>query len=239
MIKGTFAGLNKKPKSRKGWQEWHYKYALAFFSDQLDRVVHSASKRHYVISLLKNWEKRFRADCALKRPEEYVSPPGNLVENQINFVTEYVACAIIDGTSDQNYGKIEHFLSMQSAQNIGQRFELRFVGGFPIDAYAYVDSLKDIDIADVFFITEFESMDVYRPKLEKWTKVAAKHFIDEMKKDVLFDFPHAVFIVDPDPAGKVPLEIGIEVDEYARDLKKLQCMPPAFIQRFKGGRKKL
>lgn len=116
---------------------------------------------------------------------------------------------------------------------------IRFVGGFPLDAYAYVDSLKDIDIADVFFITEFESMDVYRPKLEKWTKGAAKRFIDEMKKDVLFDFPQAVFIVDPEPVGRVGLEIGIEVDESARNLKKLQCMPPAFIQRFKGGRKKL
>ncbi|MBS3905941.1 MAG: hypothetical protein KGZ49_02785 [Syntrophaceae bacterium] len=82
-------------------------------------------------------------------------------------------------------------------------------------------------------------MDVYRPKLEKWTKGAAKRFIDEMKKDVLFDFPQAVFIVDPEPVGRVGLEIGIEVDESARNLKKLQCMPPAFIQRFKGGRKKL
>lgn len=238
MEKGTFAGLNKKPKSRRGWQEWRRKYALAFFSDQLDRVVHSASKRHYVMSLLKNWEKRFRADCAIKRPEPYGYPPGNL-KDQINFVTEYVACAIIDGASDEKFEKIEHFLSMQSAQNIGQRFELWFVGGLPLEAYAYVDSLKDIDIADVFFITEFESMDVYRPKLEKWTKRTAKRFIDEMKKDVLFDFPHAVFIVDPDPAGKVPLEISIDVDESARDLKKLQCMPPAFIQRFKGRRKKL
>ena len=63
---------------------------------------------------------------------------------------------------------------MQSAQNIGQRFELRFIGGCPIEAYAYVDSLKDIDIADVFFITDFEYMDVYRPKLQKWTRKNSK-----------------------------------------------------------------
>jgi hypothetical protein len=239
MEKGTFTGLNKKPKSRKGWQEWHRKYALAFFSDQLDRVVHSASKRHYITSLLKNWEKRFRAECAIKKPEPYGYPAGNLVEDQINFVTQYVACAIIDGTSDERIEKIEHFLSMQSAQNIGQRFELWFIGGLPCEAYAYVDSLKNIDIADVFFITEFEGMDVYRPKLEEWTKRSGKRFIDEIKKDVLFDFPDAVFTVDPDPAGQVALEIYIEVDESAHDLKKLQCMPPAFFQRFRRGRKKL
>ena len=126
---------------------------------------------------------------------------------------------------------------MQSAHNIGHRFELRFMS--PSATYAYVDSLKDIDIADAFFITDFESMDVLRPKLEKWTTRKAKRFIDEIKQDVLFDFPLAVFIVDPDPAGKVVLEICIEVEEPARDLKMLQCMPRAFFQRFKGERKNL
>lgn len=144
MEKGTFVGLNKKPKSRKGWQEWHRKYALAFLSDQLDRIVHTASKRHFIMSLLKNWEKRFRAECAIKKPEQVISAHRNFVEDQINFVTEYVACAIIDATREKTYRKIERFLSMQSAQNIGQRFELRFVGGSPIEAYAYVDSLNDI-----------------------------------------------------------------------------------------------
>ena len=75
--------------------------------------------------------------------------------------------------------------------------------------------------------------------MEKWTTRTAKRFIDEIKKDVLFDFPDAVFIVDPDPAGEVVLEICIEVDEPARNLKMLQCMPRAFFQRFKGGRKTL
>ena len=36
----------------------------------------------------------------------YGYPPGNLVEDQINFVTEYVACAIVDGTSDENLKRL-------------------------------------------------------------------------------------------------------------------------------------
>jgi hypothetical protein len=91
------------------------------------------------MSLLKNWEKRFRAECAIKTPEQFVLSPSNLVEDQINFVTEYVACAIIDGTGEERYKRIEHFLSIQSAQNIGQRFELRFVS--PMQ-HTHVDSLR-------------------------------------------------------------------------------------------------
>lgn len=235
MKKISFEGLNKEPKSKKGWQEWHRKYALAFFSDQVDRVVPSKAKRHYVRSILKNWEKRFRANCSVNPPEPYCYPPGNLVEDQINFVTQYVACAILDGTSDKNIKKIEHFLSMQCVTNTEERYEIRFIGGYPLDVYAYVDSLKDIDIADIFFITEFESMDIYRPQKEKWNKRTAKRFIDELKEDVLFDFSDAELIVDFDPAKRVVLEIGIEVDESPLFLKKLQCMPPAFLQRLEGG----
>lgn len=230
--KGNFVGLKKQPKSKKGWQEWRRKYALAFFSDQLDKVAPSASKRRYVVSLLDNWEKRFRAECAIKRPEQFVSPPGNIVEDQINFVTEYMACAIVDGTTDEKYERVEHFLSMQSAQNLAQRFELRFLGGDPLEAYAHVDSLEDIDIADAFFITDFERMIVSRPQLKKWTPRTAKRFIEEIRGDVLFDFPGAEFIVDPDPAGEVGLEIFIRVDEDARTLKMIQCMPSAFFKRF-------
>jgi hypothetical protein len=234
----SFAGLNRKPKSIKGWQEWRRKYASAFLSDQLNRAVPAASKRRYVVSLLMAWEKRFRAECGLEKPEQYVFP-GDIVEDQIDFVTQYIACALVNGTGDERFKRIRHFLSMQSAQNLGQRFELRFQGGSPLEAYAYMDSLKDIDIADMFFIADFESMSATRPKMKKWTSRTAKSFIAGIKKDLLFDFPDAVILVDSNPTGQVTLEIGIEVDEYARNLKMIQCMPAAFRRRFRAERENL
>ncbi len=237
--KRTFVGLNKKPKSKVGWQEWHRKYALAFFFDQLDRVIRSASKKNYVMSLLTKWEKKFRAEYSRERPAETVANT-RLVEDQINFVTEYVACAILDGTSKKNLNRIRHFLTMQSGHNIGERIELRFFGGWPIEAYAYVDSLKDVDIADVFFITNFESMIAYRSKLKNWTGSTAKRFLNEIKKDILFDMSSALFTVDPDDAvGLTEFEIGFDVDESDLNLNMLRCMPPSFVERFNPGRKKV
>lgn len=238
--KRTFAGLGKKPKSKKGWQEWHREYALAFLSDQLDRVVHSASKKNYVMSFLTKWEERFRAECSIDKPQEDIANTHDIVEDQINFVTQYVACAICDGTSKENLNRIKHFLSMQSAQNVGERIELRFTGGSPIEAYAFVDSLKDIDIADVFFITNFDNMIAYREKMKKWTGRTAKTFLNEVKKDVLFDMSNAVVNGDPDHAAGLPeFEIWLEVDEADLILKRLQCTPPAFFQRWNTGQKKL
>ena len=237
MAKGTFPGLNKKPKSQKGWQEWNRKYARAFLSDQLDRVVHSVAKKNHVMSLLTKWERRFRLECAKEKPEETIGNTHNLVEDQIDFITQYIGCAILDGTSKETLDRIKHFLSIQSAQNIGDLVELRFTGGSPIEAYAFVDSLKDIDIADVFFITNFDIMIACRKKCDKWinwTKTTAKQFLNEVKEDILFDMPNAVFTVDSDyAAGVTEFEIWFKVNKSDMNMKMLQCMPPAFLERFK------
>jgi hypothetical protein len=236
----TFPGLDKKPKSQKGWQKWRRKYALALLSDQIDRITHFASKKTRVMSILTKWEEGFRAECSRHMPSEHVYNTHDIVEDQIDFVTEYVACAICDGTGKDSLNRIRHFLSMQGAQNIGERIELRFVGGSPIEAYAYVDSLKDIDIADVFSIVNFDSMTAYREKMRKWNRRTARTFLNDVKKDVLFDMPNTVFTVDPDrAAGLTEFEISFEVNESDLNLKMLQCMPPAFLQRFSTGRKRL
>jgi len=189
------------------------------------------------MSLLTKWERRFRAECTKEKPEETVGNAHNLVEDQIDFITQYIGCAILDGTSKQNLDRIKHFLSMQSAQNIGERMELRFIGGSPIETYAFVDSLKDIDIADVFFITKFDSMIACRTKCGKWlnwTKTTAKRFLNEVKKDILFDMPDAVFTVDSDNvAGITDFEIWFKVDNSELNLQMFRCMPPSFLKRFR------
>ncbi len=229
----TFSGLNKKPRSQKGWQEWNRKYALAFLSDQLDRTVHSAAKRDQVTSLLTKWEQSFRAECAKEKPDKEVGNAHNLVEDQIDFITNYIGCALCDGTSRQHLDRIKHFLAMQTVQNVGDRMELRFIGGSPIEAYAYVDSLEDIDIADAFFITNFDFMSAYRPKIRPWTARSSKDFFNAVKKDVLFDMGSAIVDICDDIADNCVLAISIGVDKAALNIKMLQCMPPAFVERFK------
>ncbi len=97
-----------------------------------------------------------------------------------------------------------------------------------------MDSLIDIDIADVFFITRFDTMIAYREKMKTWTEMIAKRFLNEVKKDVAFDMPNAVFTVDPaDAVGGTDFEIWFEVDDSDLNLQMFRCMPPSFLKRFK------
>jgi hypothetical protein len=231
--KRPFEGLMRKPRSKKGWQNWNRKYALAFLHSQLDRVMPSMTKKNYVMSLFTKWEKRFRAECTKKPPEESIGNKHNLVEDQIDFVAQYIACAILDGTGKDNLARIRHFLAMQRSFNIGNRMELRFLGGSPIEAYAYVDSLKDIDIVGVLFITNLDTMCAYREKNKIWTKSAARRFLDDLKKDVFFDMPNTIIMAEADePTGLSEFEIPIKVDKGDLNLKTFQCMPRSLISWF-------
>jgi hypothetical protein len=231
--KGPFEGLNRKPKSSKGWQEWDRKYALAFLHDQLDRVLPSATKKNYVMSLFNKWEKKFRAELSdeiiyerlgFQEGDITAAVCSELREDQINFITQYIACALCGGMGKDNITRIRHFLEMQTASNIREGMELRFSGGNPLEFFAYVDCLKDIDIADVLFITAFSTMFAYREKRRSWTKSTAKRFLDDLKKDVLFDLPSTVIGAEVDDAiGSNEFEISIEAS---------QCLPPSFIKRF-------
>lgn len=241
-IRGPFERLNRKPKSKKGWQEWSRKYALAFLHHQLDRVLPSATKKNYIMSLFNKWESKYREELSdeiiyerlgYKEGDITAAVCSELREDQINFITQYIACALCDGIGKDNIATIRHFLEMQSASSIGERMELRFLGGSPIEVHAYVDCLKDIDIADVFFITEFSTMFASREKRKIWTKNIAQRFLDDLKKDVLFDMPNTLIMAEVDDAiGTTEIEISIEASQDDLRLKALQCLPSSFIKRF-------
>jgi len=240
--KGPFEGLNTKPKTKKGWQAWNRKYALAFLHDQLDRVSVSATKKNYVLSLFNKWEMKFRKELTDKIIcETYAGEEGNMTtaycselrEDHINSIAQYVACALCDGGGKENIARIRNFLKMQTVSSIGERMELRFFGGNPVYFNVYVDCLKDIDIADVFFIIEFDFMLAYREKWKIWTKKISERFLNDLKRDVLFDMPNSVIKTTVGNAiGLREFEINIKASQDDLRLKALQCTPPSFIKRF-------
>ncbi len=240
--KRHFEGLNRKPKTKKGWQEWNRKYALAFLHDQLDRVHASVTKKNYILSLLNKWEMKFRKELTYKIIcETYAGGEGDMTtaycselrEDHINVIAQYVACALCAGLAKENIARIRHFLKMQTVSSIRERMELRFFGGNPVYFHAYVDCLKDIDIADILFITEFESVLAYQENRKSWTKSTAKRFLDGLKKDVMFDMPGTVISANIDNAiGCMELEISIKASEDELRLKAYQCLPQSFIKRF-------
>jgi len=226
MKENTKWNLKRKPRTKKEWQAWRRQYALGFLYGQLDRVVTSETKKKKIASLFTEWEKRFRAECAVEGPEEAVGNKHNLIEDQIDFIAQYIACAILDGTRKADLDRIRHFLSMQGAQNHGNRMELRFLGGSPIEAYAYVDTLDDIDIADVLFITNCIHILTYREEMQLWTEATAKRYLSKLRKDVLTDMPNTVISIGPvEKIVERALEISVELDEDDINMQMVRCSP--------------
>lgn len=224
MTESGRGSLGRKPRTKKEWQAWRRQYALGFLYGQLDRVVTSETKKKKIAALFTEWEKRFRAECAVERPEEAVGNKHNLIEDQIDFIAQYIACAILDGTKKADLDRIRHFLSMQGAQNHGKRMELRFLGGSPIDAYAYVDTLDDIHIGDVLFITNCIRILTYRNEMRPWT--TAKHYLNKLRKDVLADMPNTIISISPiEEIGSRTLEISVELDEDDINIQMVRCFP--------------
>lgn len=226
MTEGDSGSLGRKPRTQREWQAWRRQYALGFLNGQLDRVVTSETKKKKIASLFTEWEKRFRAECAVERPEEAVGNKHNLIEDQIDFIAQYIACSILDGTRKADLDRIRHFLLMQGPQNHGNRMELRFLGGSPIEAYVYVDTLDDIDIADVLFITNCIHILTYREEMKPWTEATAKRYLNKLRKDVLTDMSNTVISIGPlEDIGTRALELSVELDEDDINMQMVRCSP--------------
>lgn len=229
MAKKTYADLfDATPQTAVEAQAWRRKYALARLNGTLEQISASASQKKLVVSLVNQWEKRFRREYAADKPDEkqYVIVEHNLLEDQIDFIIGYVACMLCPGPIKETFDSIEQFLAMQGACNVGNRMELRFVGGSPIETYVFVDALSDVDIADVFFVTScFDMMIAFQKDQKLWTKKTATAFLRDFKKDIFYDLPKAKIITDPSSASGYPgfaIQVQISQDDDALLLQTLR-----------------
>lgn len=138
-------------------------------------------------NLLNKWVKDFRAEFIRVRPFTSVYGNPSFVRDQIEFVRLYLGHMQLNGTTRENLERIKRFLSLQRALEEGKDMRIYFIGESPFEVFVTVENLRDIDIADVYGITEFEIMNVFKGKNRRWTPKSAKSFIDAVKEDLSFD----------------------------------------------------
>ena len=138
------------------------------------------------------WEKAFLAECKENPPEPYVGIDGEdnpaLTHDQVMFIQEYVACMIMDASIQEMLERVKRFLSLQTFKNEGKYLELIFTGGCPIEVHLFADSLENVDIATVYYITEFPHLQVYREQDQEWDDKSGQEFVDRVYDDLSFDF---------------------------------------------------
>jgi hypothetical protein len=159
--------------------------------------------------LFGKWEKRFREDCRKTEPFTVFAPSRSFLKDHIEFIRIYLGHMMLDGTSRENLKRIKRFLALQKRKNDVKKMAIHFLHGNPYEIIVFVETLNDIDIADVFGMIKFGEMHVFKGKNKRWTKKSAETFIKELENDLACDGYEARFNYD---YSKDTLEIACWID---------------------------
>ena len=90
-------------------------------------------------------------------------------EYQLFFISNYAFMMQL-GNDLSQIGRIEKILNHQMPENEDKLMKFRFMGGTPVDVFLSAESLDDVDIADIYGLTAFRSMNIRRNDRKSWTK---------------------------------------------------------------------
>jgi hypothetical protein len=157
----------------------------------------------------RKWRKKYLASAKKEKPEDADFANDSCIKDQVDFIGEYMGFFALNQSPD-SIKHAKHFLKMQTTQNNAGRMLFRFIGGSPIEIWLYADSKKDLDIADITSMLNFELIAVSRAKGEPWTRKLANELVEEIKDDLEFDGYEPKMVCDFD---KHALEIYCGVQE--------------------------
>lgn len=148
----------------------------------------SKTVRSRVNKLFLAWVRQYCGECSREMPFTNVCNEETFLEEQIEFVGKYLGFIMIDGPASLNtVERVRRFLSLQTPAPEDHMMEIHFVGGAPIEAIVCVESLNDVDVADVHGLIDFDMMFVYKAGRKRWSNKSAEAFIKELKDDLECD----------------------------------------------------
>jgi len=107
-----------------------------------------------------------------------------IIRNKYLFLSAYIPLMAFDNTSIT----IKHFLETQKKEKAIGHIQIDFLGGdFDIRIMSKLPNEKDIDIADIWGITNFNTMQLCRCDKKAWTIDDVKSFRKTFKDDIEFD----------------------------------------------------
>ena len=180
--------------------------------------------RKSVQKLIREWEKKFRAEAKElnyetlqiyqgdeQTKEEFLEWAEECLTTQIEYIEEMVSYLIWHGMAPvpQNYARVKKFLNMQLKQLPWQHkpkyqvtFESSRIFYMP---FAYIQRLGEIDFTDSYDFLKYEFIQIDWLENKNWTKKKIKEIILAIKDDLLFDGYDADIIIDDvgcSPIGK-------------------------------------
>jgi hypothetical protein len=106
-----------------------------------------------------------------------------IIRNNYLFLSAYIPLMGVDNTGTI----IKHFLETQKKDKAINLIQIDFLGGIDISIMSKLPHEKDIDIADIWGITYFDTMQLCRYDKKSWSIDDVKSFRKILKDDVEFD----------------------------------------------------
>lgn len=141
-----------------------------------------------VYELYHRWAEQYRACCRKTMPFTNVSCNEIFIEDQIEFIRLYLGFILADGPDQkETVERVDRFLSMQKAIPDENMIGMHFVGGAPVEVIVNVETLNDVDVADIHGLVEFDIMFAYRAEGKRWTRKNTGSFIRDLRDDLEYD----------------------------------------------------
>lgn len=131
---------------------------------------------------------------------ELAEAEEEFVERQLEFISEYIGFTLVAGYHKETLDHIRFFLDAQGGKQVNDKMLITFFTRDTREVFAYVYDLNDIDLEDVYAITDFDTMIACLEDGKMWSKKSAKAFMEEVKSDL------------EDSGKNVPLEYQFKKD---------------------------
>jgi hypothetical protein len=135
-----------------------------------------------------------------------------ILEYQLFFISNYAFMMQV-GNDLSQIERIEKFLNQQMPGNEDKLMEFRFMGGTPVDVFLSVESLDDIDIADIYGLAAFRSMTIRRNDRKGWTKKDMVSIQRTIREDLEFDGYEVETTINFDPYCDNALELAVRMKD--------------------------
>ena len=181
---------------------------------EMERVTEQGKVTNEAASAIIKWAERYLSSvydddagtvyCAGR--EQFI------LEYQLYFISNYAFMMQI-GNDLSQIGRIGKFLNHQMPENEDNLMEFRFMGGTPVDVFLSVESLDDIDIADIYGLTTFGLMTIRSNDRKGWTKKDMDAIHRTIREDLEFDDYEVETAINIDPYCDYILELVVTMED--------------------------
>ena len=108
-------------------------------------------------------------------------------EDQEAFLLAYLGCMMLNAETQAGRDRIVRFFELQTGCQGVARYEVDFLGSVYAESRVFINEKRDVDIADVFGVTDFDMVSIDRCDGAAFGNGEAEALVAAIRNDLEFD----------------------------------------------------